>query len=641
MKRNILTLALAIVSSVWMTSEAACFPSVHTAALGGMRYYPGKLVKASLPCEPNTDCPTCQALALEFDGTLYFLTPYTEYAQSLLEAIDQQWKENLKANVYGIRFNTGNAMYIEVYGIQVLESGLFALCDEWNVLEVENVLCGGCEVKRTVVHHLASDTIINDIHYAKLMKGNSYEGAMREGIHRDIYYIPNGSTHEYLLYYFDALVGDKLTNLWVGDTIKSATIIEIEPTTPRTFVLSVEYYQSGYLDTTTVAWIEGVGYLAGPTGRPGFMVPNSRAYSILCAYKNGEQVYKSLLGEQCGCVYNDDGNQQLSMFPSDTRWHYMHSEMFGGPNDSYNFTLQPVDTIINNTHYQQIGSGIFRSEGAKVWCLVDSMETLVEYLVYDFDLQVGDSIRQLHEGHVIYESESAGEWYDNEYAKVTNVEYVTLADGRKARRISYDGYRFDDIEHIGSVEGILAPLNFQIPTCGCADHFQCCTYAGILLYEVASGACDTFFVKAQPTDTIPLYSRDDSGSSTVDPVDPNQIYATLTGDKLTVHNNTGAQVTFTLNNTSVNNVAARARKNTEPVSFTESVSVELLEDGIYEILLTSEEWNYTIFGTVNYIRSGTDIIKEESPTTKKVLRGTQILIEREGKTYTLTGQEVK
>ena len=154
--------------------------------------------------------------------------------------------------------------------------------------------------------------------------------------------------------------------------------------------------------------------------------------------------------------------------------------------------------------------------------------------------------------------------------------------------------------------------------------------------------CGDFIDITKPTtDTIPLYARDDSGSSTVDPVDPNQIYATLTGDMLTVHNNTGAQVTFTLNNTSVNNVAARVRKNTEPVSFTESVSVELLEDGIYEILLTSEEWNYTVFGTVNYIHSATDIVKEETTTTKKVLRGTQILIEREGKTYTLIGQEIK
>ncbi len=325
------------------------------------------------------------------------------------------------------------------------------------------------------------------------------------------------------------------------------------------------------------------------------------------------------------------------MFPSDTRWHYVLNILTGEPEPIIKYySIEPIDTLINNTRYQKIQDVLFRSSGAKVWCALDSAGTLVERLVYDFDLQVGDSIPTYYGG--IYKVLT--DPYDHSYAKVTNVEYIKLADGRMARRISYD-YRSDDIEHIGSVKGILAPLSYP----GRPDSWSsllCCTRSDFLLYEAESGACDTFLVNVQHTDTIPLYARDDSGSSTVDPVDPNQIYATLTGDKLTVHNNTGAQVTFTLNNTSVNNVAARARKNGQPTSFTESISVELTEDGLYEIWLTSEEWNYTVFGTVNYIRSGTEITKEEtSSTSKKVFRGTQILIERGDKTYTLTGQEVK
>lgn len=151
----------------------------------------------------------------------------------------------------------------------------------------------------------------------------------------------------------------------------------------------------------------------------------------------------------------------------------------------------------------------------------------------------------------------------------------------------------------------------------------------------------TYKVYEQTTDTVPLYARDDSGSSTVDPVDPNQIYATLTGDKLTVHNNTGTKITFTINTISRNNAAARVRKNTEPITFTDSISVELSEEGEYEIILTSEEWNYTIFGTFIYSRAASAITKEEPLPIKKVLRGKQILIEREGKTYTITGQEIK
>ena len=333
-----------------------------------------------------------------------------------------------------------------------------------------------------------------------------------------------------------------------------------------------------------------------------------------------------------------NNNPSQPMFPSDTRWHYVLNILTGEPEPIIKYySIEPIDTLINNTRYQKIQNALFRSSGAKVWCALDSAGTLVERLVYDFDLQVGDSIS-------ITVGNENGIWLvpeeDPTYAKVTNVEYIKLADGRMARRISYD-YRSDDIEHIGSVKGILAPLSYP----GHPDSWSsllCCTRSDFLLYEAESGACDTFLVNVQHTDTIPLYARDDSGSSTVDPVDPNQIYATLTGDKLTVHNNTGAQVTFTLNNTSVNNIAARVRANTEPVSFTESISVELTEDGLYEIWLTSEEWNYSIFGTINYVRSGTEITKEEtSSTSKKLLRGTQILIERGDKTYTLTGQEVK
>ena len=154
--------------------------------------------------------------------------------------------------------------------------------------------------------------------------------------------------------------------------------------------------------------------------------------------------------------------------------------------------------------------------------------------------------------------------------------------------------------------------------------------------------CVSVYSLGLPTDTIPLYIRDDSGTSTVDPVDPNQIYATHTGNELAIHNNTGANVTITMNTKTANNIAAKARKNTEPITFTESISIELTEDGVYEIWLTSEEWNYSIFGTFNHVRSATPTTKQDQPlTTKKLLRGTQILIERGDKTYTLTGQEVK
>ena len=463
MKRNILTLVLAIASSVWMTNEASnwCMPSVRTLTNPWIEVN-GTFQAEGFPCEPDEECPPCLTIVLVTSNKTYYLV--TDDGQ-LIEQLDTI-PLGTKATVSGIPFEQGSYDYIQVSHIETERtSQLPSLCDEWNVWYESFESYGPVNFNQVVKYQLTTDTLINGQQYVKLTsdKDSPYLGAMREGNNRDIYYVPAGSTNEFLLYAFNAQVGEVLNDLYLGgfeENGYSGRVEAISDGSPRLFTIRVLYPAGMGVEpgeSFSVTWIEGVGSPETPYGLA--VVPTVPAdigvYTLLCAYKNGEQVYTSAMGEQYGCEYN------------------------------YN----------PNTNH---------------------------------------------------------------------------------------------------------------------------------------------------TDTIPLYARDDSGSSTVDPVDPNQIYATLTGDVLTVHNNTGAQVTFTLNNTSVNNVAARVRSNVEPVSFTDSVSIELSEDGIYEILLTSEEWNYSVFGTINYVRSATTITKEDpASTTKKVLRSTHILIEREGKTYTLTGQEVK
>lgn len=466
MKKMILALMLAIVSSAWMANEASnwCMPSARTTTEPWIEVN-GTFQAEGFPCEPEPDevCPTCLTIVLVTNNKTYYLV--TDDGQ-LIEYLDTI-QLGTKATVSGIPFEHGSYDYIQVSHIET-DQKLPSLCDEWNVLH-EPFSCDGIYCRlQTLIYRLTTDTLIQDVNYVKLMEQEGsntyYKGAMREGTNRDIYYVPAGSTNEFLLYAFNAQVGEVLNDLYLGgfeENGYSGRVEAISDGSPRLFTLRVLYPAGMGVEPGesffTFTWIEGVGSPETPYGLA--VVPTVPAdigvYTLLCAYKNGEQVYTSAMGEQYGCEYN------------------------------YN-----PDT----TH----------------------------------------------------------------------------------------------------------------------------------------------------TDTIPLYIKDGPGSSTVDPVDPNQIYATLMGNVLTVHNNTGAQVTFTVNNISVKNVAARVRSNVEPVSFTDSVSTELSEDGIYEILLTSEEWNYTIFGMVNYIRSAAGNTKEDpASTTKKILRGTQILIEREGKTYTLTGQEVK
>ena len=344
-----------------------------------------------------------------------------------------------------------------------------SLCDEWNVLE--HFMDGGPEYEsfKTLHYRLTSDTIFNGMHYVKFEQDNIYKGAMREGANADIYFVPANSTHEYLLYAFNAKTGDQLDNLWFGANedkafiIHSATVTDIESVTPRKFVIDFEWqHNTSEIIHSELIWLEGLGFqYGGPVGYTcPFDCPGSPGLSILCAYKNGEQVYVSERGEQYGCEYN------------------------------YN----PYET---------------------------------------------------------------------------------------------------------------------------------------------------------PTDTIPLfsYTGDDPGSSTVDPVDPNQVVATLNGNQLTIHENSGEEINYTLrHNTSAQTPALRMAPKAD--SFREEVTIAITESGEYTLQLTNPSWGYTIYGQFNYSPQGIDQIpvpaeensEESHRKTRKILINGHILIIRGGKTFTLSGQ---
>ena len=540
-----------------------------------------------------------------------------------------------------------------------------SLCDEWNVLH-EGFSCIGpyCNLQ-TDIYRLTTDTLIRNVHYVKLMseEGSStiYKGALREGSNRDIYYVPENSTNEYLIYAFNAQVGDELQNVWLGGewekdyciNAHNATVIAISDSSPRIFTLEViptTSYEDIEMYPYRMNWIEGVGMSDGPVGsydsnKLCTAAADMGVYTLLCAYMEGEQVYTSEMGQKYGCYY--DGGTQQAMFPSDTRWDYVHTEMYGGPDykPTY-FSVGLVDTLINHIRYQQISDALFRStlgandllfrsKGAKVWCLLDSMEIPVERLVYDFDLQIGDSIRKW--GTEDYLDPTP------KYAKVTKVEKITLPDGRSARRLSYDD-RPDDIEHIGSVDGIFAPLNLPTSMCGCGEHFLCCTRGDILLYEVAEGACDTFFVDNRPyADTIPLFIKDGPGSSTVEPVDPNQIVAVLQMDVLSIFEHIGKEIGYKLTQTSSSSNTPANKRLVKSDTFQESVAVTLTESGTYMLELTHPDWNYTIVGTFEYMGGENAVINTEVtvPSARKILRDGQLLIRKGDKIYTLTGVQIQ
>ena len=346
-----------------------------------------------------------------------------------------------------------------------------SLCDTWNVLFVR-MGANGDELS-TEVHRLTTDTVINGKTYVQLyIYGNygvrdrvTYRGALREDNNANVYIVPANSDHEYLLYAFNAKVGDKLSNLWIGGAAETgglpdglnARVTNITESSPRIFTL--------YLDIDEyhpIQWIEGVGLTDCPGGSicPAVLGCGcSCGHIMLCAYKDGKQVYASEEAEKYGCYY--------------------------------------------------------------------------------------DSAKQ-------------------------------------------------------------------------------------------------------PADTVALYWRsgDGPGSTTVTPVDPNQVVATLNDNLLTIREQSGEEVTYSLAVTPISHAPARhelpeAQKEVAADTFRNSVAVQLSEDGSYTLTLSKAGWENDIYGTFDYTASGLQPIAATDAPARKLLRNGQLFIQQGDKIFTLAGVQTK
>ena len=648
MRKMILALMLAIASSVWMINEASnwCMPSVRTLTEPWIEVN-GTFQAEGFPCEPDELCPPCLTIVLVTSDKTYYLV--TDDGQ-LIEYLDTI-PLGTKATVSGIPFEHGSYDYIQVSHIET-DQKLPSLCDEWNVLEISNVTCGYCEEYRTYNFHLTTDTVIGGIRYTQLVEDDAYRGALREGLNRDIYYIPAGCAHEYLLYAFNAQEGDQLTNLWIGGSPADSpdgwamTVEEIQETTPRTFVLS-----TGYTHTDEgienyplyITWIEGVG-MDGPVGDKRCVgCADSRAYGVLCAYKNGEHIYTSDLGEQYGCVYNRHTFNYLC-----DEWNVLH-ETFSWPGgyNTFKYFLS-TDTIINGKQYVKLASdkdypycGAFREDNNANIYYIPSGSTH-EYLIYAFNAQVGDTLSNLWVG-------GFGEDYQGVVQAISNGSPRIFIIGVKFYENSeyYSPIRW--IEGVGSPE---TPMGLAVVPTVPADigvfNLLCAYKNGQQVYATQlSEQFGCFYEGHNPpptADTIPLYAQDDPGSSTVDPVDPNQVVATLQGDQLTIHENMGIDITYSLNHEAPAQMPSQYKA---PLSntFRDEVTIQITQSGEYLLQLTNPSWGYTIYGRFYYSPQGIDQIESSSlqggDRGRLILLNGQLFILRGEKTYTLQGQEVK
>lgn len=486
MRKSFFTFMLAIVSSVWMTSKATCLTQAPNELYWSYITVSGTIQWLDSPCEEGEECPPCVTPAIVTSDKTYYLSSSNQEVRDFLDRIESApipaiylWP--LKARASGTPYTQGSFDFLVVSNIDDLYVQYFSdqltripsLCDEWNVWHESFVSFGPISFDKVVKYQLTTDTIIADSNYysnyytlqryKRLEQDGQYMGAMREGDNRDIYYVPAGSTHEYLLYAFNVQVGEVLNDLYLGgfeENGYSGRVEAISDSSPRLFTIRVLYPTGMGVEpgeSFSVTWIEGVGSPETPYGLA--VVPTVPAdigvYTLLCAYKNGEQVYTSTMGAEYGC-----------------------------------------------------------------------------------------------------------------------------------------------------------------------EHDQ----------------------RPEPTDTIPLFSYigDDPGSSTVDPVDPNQVVVTLKGDVLTVKETSGEEITLELSLTDNRNQMPALKRIPETETFRNEVTITLTEEGIYTLVLTNPSWGYHIYGTFDYPQRKDAIDQDIAPTpgAEKIIRNGQLLIRKGEKVYTVQGTAI-
>ena len=146
------------------------------------------------------------------------------------------------------------------------------------------------------------------------------------------------------------------------------------------------------------------------------------------------------------------------------------------------------------------------------------------------------------------------------------------------------------------------------------------------------GVCACALVYADSTVTIPMTyknveslteSADDPGSSTVDPVDPNQARVELTGNTLNIYEGLEGNAHISLYNMTFPHVVLQT-------FFDESVTVTLTDTAQYSILLSNPNLG-VVYGTFPY----------PVDQTRKVMQEGRLYILLGNHSYSLSGVKIQ
>ena len=412
-------------------------------------------------------------------------------------------------------------------------------CNQWNILShgylgPQDPLAGA----RTSIFWLSNNTVNRDgQEYIPLMCSSSKPdvestnliGELRFTEDKQVYFYYDNT--EYLLYDFDVQVGDTL-DIFGGIELYSYSFVE-QKTYPHV-ITKIDTLDDGRLQITSDAivifedgevgtfeekqqqiWIEGLGSINGivHTGiNPG--IAGNPAIVMLCAYRDDECVYKTDSNDpywidytQLGCVYNE-GDFIEGAFPIlSGLQRTVYDEFCGEAEIGAAYTgKQTFDKIFfeNDKPYILCNDYLLHEEDNKI--LIYSQLLNKDLVLYDFTLEVGDSLPALYIDYHARNARHAMDWmpynpdvvdynkdfdgtiYPADTFVVTDVSNVTLLDGKEYKKWTFNN-GMEYVEAIGMYSGrrngnFFGLIQEVVVPCHIGTHLVCVSKNNKLLYQM-------------------------------------------------------------------------------------------------------------------------------------------------------------
>ena len=447
---------------------------------------------------------------------------HTLYAQPG-DTIDLSFLEKNKHYILRVHINECQMSRVFLHRVVKWE---YKWCNQWNVLWFDGMRFD--ESASTSHYQLGQDTVIGDYTYRKFTSRTSVRFTedwkvyvYYEGFDDNDPYTEDLPTGEYLAYDFSAQVGDTLEVFSGIGTYSTylCVVDDVQQTDIQTALRTITLHKICRMDTDgdgieedyddrEMTWIEGVGSPEGflisdlPCGWVG-----GGTNHLLCAYKDDELIYTDSFYESFGCDYNA-GVVSEELFPTLSGLQRTICREYCEQADN----KTRIEQFTNLTTRTETGAPyiycspfLLREKDNKI--MIYSRSLNKDLVLYDFNLQVGDSLPMLYIDTEAKDDWIADRdmdiWYVVDYHKdlegnilpadtliVTDVSMITLLDGKEYKKWTFNN-GMEYVEGIGSFgngqwSGDFFQLiaNKDVPTCLLDEHLVCVSKNGQLLYQM-------------------------------------------------------------------------------------------------------------------------------------------------------------